>query len=71
MTINYISLDLPPLVMLFLALLAGVFGPIILNSVLVRNPTTAFLFLGIKRKRPVREADSIAAPSYFDIKRKF
>lgn len=71
MTINYISPDLPPLVMLFLALLAGVFGPIVLNSILVRNPMTAFWFLGIKRKRPVREADRIAAPSYFDIKRKF
>ena len=63
MTINYIFPALPPLVMLFLALLAGVFGPIILGNILIRNPITAFLFLGIKRKGPDREADRIAAPS--------
>lgn len=63
MTINRISPAMPPLVMLFLALLAGVLGPMILSSILIRNPMTAFCFLGIIRKRPVREADRIAAPS--------
>lgn len=63
MAIDYVAPGTPPLVLFFAALSTGLLGPTALSKILILHPVTALCFLGLRRRRRVREANPIAASS--------
>lgn len=51
MAINYVSSDIPLMIMFFVALAAGLVGPALLSNILNAHPVTALFFLGIRQSR--------------------